>query len=114
VTSLYDLALVLRSKNAGPFLITIDIMLPDLETFTQVLESPTFTQAVIADSYGVPCEDVKVIPFAAINTIKVTLPRVVGDRGSGSPGDTDVYGAQHHGPLLGIDIPGSAQEGRDR
>lgn len=103
-TSLYDLADVLRSKNAGPFLITIDIMLPNRAFFARVLASSAFNAETIAAAYGVAPADVRLIPFEEIHTIKVTLPRVVGERGSGSPGDTDVYGAQHHGPLLGLEI----------
>jgi hypothetical protein len=33
---------------------------------------------------------------------KATLPRLVP---AGDIGDTDVYGAQQHGPLLDVDIP---------
>ena len=104
MTALYDLAGVLRSKNAGPFLITIDIMLPTRASFARVLASSAFNAEAIAAAYGVDPAAVRLIPFEEINTIKVTLPRTVGERGSGSPGDTDVYGAQHHGPLLGIEI----------
>jgi hypothetical protein len=104
MATLYDLADVFRSKNAGPFLITIDIMLPNRASFARVLASAAFTSETIAAAYDVDRGAVRVIPFEEINTIKVTLPRVMGERGSGSPGDTDVYGAQHHGPLLGIQI----------
>ena len=48
-------------------------------------------------------EDVKIVHFDAANAIKITMPR----KGptSGAPGDRDVYGAQQHGPLLGLMIP---------
>lgn len=104
MTTLYELADVFRSKNAGPFQITIDIMLPDRATFTRVERSSSLSVAMVAAAYRVDPKDVRIVPFAEINTVKVTVPRVAGDRGSGSPGDTDVYGAQHHGPLLGIEI----------
>ncbi|MDP6739383.1 MAG: DUF4387 family protein [Planctomycetota bacterium] len=35
--------------------------------------------------------------------IKVTFPRI--GPTAGAPGDRDVYGAQQHGPLLGVMIP---------
>ena len=44
--------------------------------------------------------------------LKATLVRPVG---SGAPRDSDIYGAQQHAPLLGIDLPEallSGQEGR--
>jgi len=104
MTSLYDLAVVLRSKNAGPFLMTIDVMLPDRASFLRVATSPAFSVETISSAYGVDAREVRVIPVEEINTVKVTLPRMVGERGSGSPGDTDVYGAQHHGPLIDIEV----------
>ena len=45
------------------------------------------------------------MPFAvydAANAFKATLPRLVP---AGDIGDTDVYGAQQHAPLLDVDIP---------
>lgn len=104
MTSLYDLAVVFRSKNAGPFQITIDVMLADRSTFLRVAGSQALNVEAIASAYGVDAREVRVIPFEEINTIKVTLPRVAGERGSGSPSDTDVYGAQHHGPLIDIEV----------
>ena len=40
---LYDAASVCRSKNAGPFQVTVDLMFRDMETYLRVLESPEFT-----------------------------------------------------------------------
>ena len=41
----------------------------------------------------------KVIYFEPSLAVKATLRRLVA---SGAPGDTDIYGAQQHAPLLGI------------
>ena len=43
-----------------------------------------------------------IIPYDVAYAIKITIPRLVP---SGDPGDTDVYGAQQHAPLLDIEIP---------
>jgi len=43
----------------------------------------------------------KVIFFDPSLAVKIGLPRQIR---SGSPGDTDVYGAQQHAPMLGIDL----------
>ena len=100
---LYDLAEVLRSKNAGPLWITIDLLFSDETTFHRVSDSEALSPGVVADLYGIQPEDVKIVYFDAANAIKVTIPR----RGptSGAPGDRDVYGAQQHGPLLSLMIP---------
>lgn len=100
---LYDLAEVLRSKNAGPLSITLDLLFADEATYRRVADSEALTPGVVADLYGLAVEDVRIIHFDAANAIKITLPR----KGptSGAPGDRDVYGAQQHGPLIDLMIP---------
>jgi hypothetical protein len=100
---LYDLAEVLRSKNAGPLFITLDLLFPDAATCRRVAESEALSPGAVAALYGVRPEDVRIVYFDAANAIKVTIPRV--GPTSGAPGDRDVYGAQQHVPLLGLMIP---------
>lgn len=100
---LYDLAEVLRSKNVGPLFTTIDLLFADEATYKRVADSEVLTPGAVAQLYELAPEDVKIVYFDAANAIKITMPR----KGptSGAPGDRDVYGAQQHGPLLGIAIP---------
>lgn len=98
---LYDLAKVVRSKNAGPFTFTIDLVFSDAATYERVLTSPSLARPAIAALYGVAVEDVLIRPFAGIRTIKIALPRRLS---SGAPGDVDVYGSQQHFPLAGLEI----------
>jgi len=101
---LQDLATVLRSKNAGPFQITIDLIFDEEASYRRVLDSGALTSTRIAGLYGVEAQHVAVIPFDRVRAIKVTLPRRSGARGSGSAFDRDVYGAQQHSPLAEIEI----------
>lgn len=101
--TLSEMTLVLRSKNAGPFLITIDLIFPDRETYRRVNDSAALNAKVVASRYGVDPREVRIVPFEGVNTIKVTLPRW--GASSGAPGDRDVYGAQSHAPLLDLCIP---------
>jgi hypothetical protein len=94
---LYDLAEVMRSKNAGPFTLTIDIQCNSLEDYDRVLASPEFSVENIALLYGMSASAIAIHPFTAIRTIKVTMPRAWAS--SGAPGDRDVYGCQQHFPL---------------
>ena len=98
---LYDEAFVCRSKNAGPFQVTIDLMFTDLETYRKVMSSPNFTVESIGRLYGIAPERIAIKPFERILTIKVVLPR---KHGSGAPLDTDVYGSQQHFPLADLEI----------
>ena len=102
--TLGDLASVIRSKNAGPFQVTIDIMFAAAEDYRRTLNSPLFTPAEIARRYRIKEKEVALIPFERVLAIKITIPRRWGSRGSGSMGDRDVYGAQQHGPLVDLEI----------
>ncbi len=102
VTRLRDLASVVRSKNAGPLLLTLDVMLPDAATFGRVVASGVLEPAAIAALYGVPQSTVETIEHAATNTVKVTMRRPVR---AGDPDDSDLYGAQQYTPLLDLEVP---------
>ena len=99
--TLYDLAPVVRSKNAGPFTLTVDLMFASAADYERVLRSSSFTAKAIADLYGVEPDTVAICPFARVRTIKVTLPR---PRPAGAPGDPDVYGCQQHFPLAAVEV----------
>ncbi len=103
MATLYELADVMRSKNAGPFLVTVDIMFRSEEVLDRVISSGSLTASTAAERYGLKEEDVEIIVFPAVRTIKVVMSR--GDMSSGGPGDRDVYGAQQHGPLMDIEVP---------
>ncbi|HOM97357.1 MAG: DUF4387 domain-containing protein [Acetomicrobium sp.] len=101
--SLYDLAKVLRSKNAGPFELTLDVIFESKESYFLVKNSGVITKELICKLYNVKEEDVfHLVFFDQALAFKVTMKRHVD---SGSVGDTDVYGAQQHAPLMKISIP---------
>lgn len=100
-----DVVSVLRSKNAGPFQITIDLMFDTPQACRRVLDAGVLTPQRIGELYRVAPAEVQVIPFERVRAIKITVPRRWGTPGSGSTGDRDVYGAQQHGPLVDIDVP---------
>lgn len=97
-----EVAKVVRSKNAGPFVLTFDVLMPDAQSFEQLRSEGNLTRESVARAYRVsPNEiiDFAYYPFA--NAIKFSLRRPVP---SGAPHDTDVYGAQQHVPLLELEI----------
>ncbi|MDM0115424.1 DUF4387 domain-containing protein [Variovorax sp. J22R133] len=103
-TTLGQLASVLRSKNAGPFQITIDLMFGDAAAYARVLGSGVLNAATVARLYQVDAAQVSIIPFERVFSIEVTVARTSGTRGSGSAFDRDVYGAQQHGPLAALEL----------
>lgn len=94
---------VLRSKNANPFEITIDLIFEDWDDYHFVRDEDVITRETIADTYDIPLDDVTVfVYYDPAKAIKATIRRPVH---SGGVGDTDIYGAQQYAPLLDLDIP---------
>ena len=99
---LTDVARVIRSKNSGPFELTLDIMFKDRPHFEHARRTGIIHGALIARLYCVPVEDItSVVYFEPACAVKVTLRRRIV---SGAPGDSDIYGAQQHAPLLDIEF----------
>ena len=101
MTKLHELAKLIRSKNAGPFQLTIDLIFEDRQTYERVLESGVISRERLASIYRIAPGDVRIIPYEAAYAIKVTIPRpiVSGDRGDG-----DMMGGQQYGPLVDLEI----------
>ena len=97
-----DIAKVCKSKNAGPFELTIDVVFDDPDLFERVRRTRVLGPALFARLYGVKPEDVLFTEYPAGFAFKATIPRKIA---AGDVGDTDVYGAQQHAPLLDVDIP---------
>ncbi len=97
-----DIALVCKSKNAGPFEVTIDVVFAERETFERIKASGVLTRERIASLYKVAPEDVLFTVYEAGLAFKATLPRLIS---AGDSGDTDVYGCQQHAPLLELELP---------
>lgn len=98
---LQDLAQVIRSKNAGPRTLTLDLMFRNDEDYQKVAQSAAITPELIAGLYGLAPEQVEIINYPLGRAIKIVIPRKIT---AGDPGDRDVYGAQQHSPLLEIEL----------
>jgi hypothetical protein len=98
---LTDLARVIRSKNAGPRRLTLDVMFDQSADYQRVLASGALAADRVAALYGVSSDEVDVVPYPMANAIKIAMNRRVT---AGDPGDRDVYGAQQHAPLLEVDV----------
>ncbi|MBI3965646.1 MAG: DUF4387 domain-containing protein [Chloroflexi bacterium] len=102
MATLRELARICRSKNAGPFLITLDVVFESRDRYERVKRSGVLNRELFARLYDVKSEDVLFTEYDAGLAFKATLPRLVG---SGDLGDTDVYGCQQHAPLLDVEVP---------
>lgn len=96
-------ASVIRSKNAGPFEVTIDVIFDNFALFEAARKSPLVDPSEIAKRLCVEVSRVlDVVIYEPAMAIKINLSRAVS---SGTAGDRDVYGTQQFIPLLDIDIP---------
>jgi hypothetical protein len=99
---LTDIAGIIRSKNSGPYELTLDIMFTTRAWYERVRDAHAIRTDVICGLYHITPEKViNIINFDPANAIKVTIVRPIC---SGDPGETDVYGAQQHAPLLSLEV----------
>ena len=98
---LTELASVIRSKNAGPLCVTLDLFFPNFEGFQHAAQSDALQVSSIASLYGLLSPQIKRFDLPEIFAIKLSMPRSVC---AGHPGDGDLYGAQQHGPLLSLRV----------
>ncbi len=89
----------IRSKNAGPFWLTVDIFCETPETFARVRDA--LATARIAAVAGVPEQEVKRFDIASLNVVKFSLPR---PQRQGSVADRDMHGASWAALLAEIAI----------
>ena len=99
---LIDVASVIRSKNSGPYELTFDVIFKEFEMYNKVKAAKVFNEDRFAPLYGIPKSDIiSLVYFDPAKAVKVTIVRPIS---SGALGETDVYGAQQHAPLMGVEF----------
>ncbi|KAI0599550.1 hypothetical protein F4775DRAFT_591337 [Biscogniauxia sp. FL1348] len=102
-TTLGAHARIVRSKNAGPYEITLDVVFGCAGAFALVRDSGVLGGAAAAAALGLSERDVVWSGFfAPALAFKITVPR---GRGGGGFMEDDVHGAQRHVPLLLLELP---------
>lgn len=100
---LWQVTKLIRSKNAGPFELTFDVIFKDHATYEKVRDAKSINAEWFAKTYRLAPEVVVIINYDAASAIKITIPRPTI---SGDTNDTDVYGGQQYGPLVELEVPG--------
>jgi hypothetical protein len=106
--TLGELASVLRSKNAGPFEITFDVMFDSEEEYSIVKQSGILSPKTAADTLGLSEENIIWCGFFdPARAFKVTIPRMLEGRrvDCGSFMEKDVHAAQQYLPLMYMKLP---------
>ena len=72
---LQDLAQVVRSKNAGPRRITLDVIFRSDADYQRATQSEALIAEKIAPLYGVAVDAVTVINYPLGRAVKIVVPR---------------------------------------
>jgi hypothetical protein len=102
MATLAKLARLIRSKNAGPFELTFDVMFDDESVYQRVKASGALSRDVVAACYGLAPERVKFFYCDNALAIKASIPRPVFQ---GDLADSDGHGGQQYAPLMDIEVP---------
>ena len=99
---LIEIASVIRSKNAGPFVLTFDILFDDEEKYHRVKRSGVLTPELFASLYRGSSNMVRFFECDNALGFKFSIPRPIFQ---GDLGDADQHGGQQNAPLMAIEIP---------
>lgn len=88
-----DIAKYVRSKNAGPFWITMDVFCETEEAYNTLKHSPNLTSKKVAALYGVAPERLRIFYVDAIRVIKYSFPRPMPQ---GHKYECDMHGGQQY------------------
>ena len=92
---------LIRTKNAGPFWITLDIVFENDEDFERVISAKVLTKEWISGTYKILQDTLIFIEIPAARAIKFSFPR---PRIQGDHGETDMYSGQQYAPLQDLQI----------
>lgn len=99
---LWQLTRLIRSKNAGPFELTFDVMFDDEASYRRVRDSRALSPERVAPLFHLEPSQVRYFEHDGALALKVSIPRPAF---SGDVDDTDVFGGQFHSPLVHMPIP---------
>ncbi|KAK9326611.1 hypothetical protein V1520DRAFT_125791 [Lipomyces starkeyi] len=106
-TKLRDIAPVIRSKNSGPYEITLDVLFSDESIYSLVKLSNLLTPATIARLYNLKEDEIIYCSFYdQAKAFKATIPRKRDGKARPSGGfmETDVHGSQQYAGLLDLEL----------
>ncbi len=102
MSELWEVAKLSRSKHAGPWELTFDIMFDTRETYDRCRRSALASAAFYANAYHLNESQVRVFECPDALAIKATIPR---PHSAGAPADTDIFGGQFHSPIVRFVVP---------
>ena len=90
-----------RSKNAGPFWITLDLSFPDIESFERYANAPALQAPAIGALFDVDADLVKRFLVRDLSVLKISYPR---RSPQGGAMERDMHGGQQYIQLLDVEL----------
>ena len=90
-----------RSKNAGPFWITVDLSFPDQEAFKRYSNALALQADAIGALFDVDAGQVKCFLVPDLSVMKISFPR---RRPQGGAMERDMHGGQQYIRLLDVEL----------
>ena len=88
---------LIRSKDAGPFMLTLDLFFVDEAVHRAFRESGLLAATPVAALYGIDPAEVDTYDMPEVSALKISFPRPIP---SGDFGDTDITGGQQYALLV--------------
>jgi hypothetical protein len=101
MAKLGDVCRHVRSKNAGPFWVTVDLFFDGQENFDRYYNSPALHGERVAQLCGTASEHVRRIVVADLLMIKLTYPRRFPQ---GGICERDMHSGQQYVRFLDLDL----------
>lgn len=98
---LRDVCRYVRSKNAGPFWITIDLFFDGPESYVRHADDPAIGVEAVASLLGVDVAQMKRFKVDDLSVVKLSYPRV---QPQGGALERDMHGGQQYVPLLDVQL----------
>ena len=96
-----DVCRHVRSKNAGPFWVTVDFFFDSEESFKRYRDTAALGPELFAHLFGTDARLVKRVPVDRLHMIKISYPRA---HPQGWMRERDMHAGQQFARLLEVDI----------
>ncbi len=98
---LSDVCRHIRSKNAGPFCITVDLFFRDRAAFERYAHAPQLKPESLGPVFGVSASSVGHYPVSGLSVLKISYPR---RDPQGGVIERDLHGGQQFARIVDIEL----------
>ena len=98
---LKDVCRYVRSKNAGPFWVTVDLFFAGAENYARFHDAPALSAASIAELYGVDAKNVRRFEVPDLGVVKLSYAR---PHPQGGVIERDMHSGQQYVRLLELEM----------